>query len=230
MKQGRAGSTRTASDFGRAFPGVQIIESTAEQKNVTIKRSHAIVIATPGAEPQVDGGYSAVVILDAARMLARDSLRAEEDAVRYWSNAIASLSETGTAVVVGLEGALAKKLQSWDQIGIAAAALAERRALRFPPAVRIASLSAEPALLADLSEELKLLPDIEILGPVPVLQTGREVESKLIIRFEYSRGAELSAALKGISMRLSAGQSRFNPKSGRAMRPIRIKMDDPEVI
>jgi len=40
----------------------------------------------------------------------------------------------------------------------------------------------------------------------------------------------LAKALQAISMRLSAGQQRFNQKSGRAMRPIRIKMDDAEVI
>ena len=48
-----------------------------------------IVIATPGAEPTVAGGYEAVIVLDANQALSKDSLRASEDAVRNWSNAIA---------------------------------------------------------------------------------------------------------------------------------------------
>ena len=39
----------------------------------------ALVVATPGAEPRVEGGYGAAVLLDAWALLQRPDLRAVED-------------------------------------------------------------------------------------------------------------------------------------------------------
>jgi primosomal protein N' (replication factor Y) len=88
LRQGLGGSTRTAAEFGKAFAGVQIIEASAENPLLNVSNTPKIVVATPGAEPNCDGGYGAVVIVDAQQALAKDSLRATEDAVRVWSNAI----------------------------------------------------------------------------------------------------------------------------------------------
>ena len=46
-----------------------------------------IVVATVGAEPVADEGYAAVVVLDTWLTLARDDLRASEEALRRWLNA-----------------------------------------------------------------------------------------------------------------------------------------------
>ena len=48
-----------------------------------------IVVATPGAEPLADGGYGAALLLDAPALLARQDLRAGEEALRRWMNAAA---------------------------------------------------------------------------------------------------------------------------------------------
>jgi hypothetical protein len=57
-----------------------------------------------------------------------------------------------------------------------------------------------------------------------------EIESKLLLKYEYSAGAGLSKTLQAEVAKLSAGNSRNNLKTGRSMRPIRLKMDDFDVL
>ena len=231
LRHGRAGSTRTSAEFGKAFPGAQIIESNGENRLEWITPGKRIVIATPGAEPRVLGGYQAVVLLDCNELMSRDSLKASEEAVRLWSNAIALLSPTGRAIAVGLAGQLGKKLALWSQSDIAAAELATRRELRFPPAIRMASISGEAQLLQRVSAILSEDPRIEVLGPMPIQSRDSGVQDwRSLLRFEYSHGAELAHFLKAQILLLTAGSKRVSAKSGRAQRPIRIKMDDAEVI
>ena len=231
LRQGRAGSTRTSAEFGKAFPGAQIIESNGENRLEWITPGKRIVIATPGAEPRVLGGYQAVVLLDCNELMSRDSLKASEEAVRLWSNAIALLSANGRAIAVGLAGQLGKKLALWSQGDIAAAELASRRELRFPPAVRMASISGEAELLQRVSASLSEDPRIEVLGPMPIQsRDSGATDWRALLRFEYSNGAELAHFLKAQVLLLTAGSKRVSAKSGRAQRPIRIKMDDAEVI
>lgn len=230
LKQGRPGSARTVSEFGKAFAGTRIIESTGDSPLLKIENERALVIATPGAEPYAEGGYSAVVILDANRALGKDSLRSTEDAVRSWANAISHIAATGQAVLVGVNGMLATKFSLWAMDEIASHELASRIELRYPPAVRLATIGAERKLLESLTPELSNIPGVEVLGPVSVLDKGVEVEARLLLKYDYSQGAALAAELKVQTLKLSSGQQRFSVKSGRAMRPIRVKMDDVEVV
>lgn len=230
VKQGSAGASRTIAEFGRAFPGIQVVEATAETKAETLKPGKFLVVATPGAEPRVIGGYSAVVILDANRALNRDSLRSTEDAVRAWSNAIALGNSASRSVLVGVNGGLATMFSLWSQAEIAHREFATRAELRFPPAIRLASIGSNKELIQLVQEELAGQPNLEVLGPIPMTERGVNTEWRILIKYEYSDGAKLAELLKGLSLKLSAGQQRVSPKSGRAMRPIRIKMDDVEVI
>ena len=230
LKQGSAGTTRTIAEFGRAFAGVKLIEATGENRAHSLKPGKFLVVATPGAEPRVEGGYSAVVILDANRALNRDSLRSTEDAVRTWSNAIALGNAESRSVLVGVAGVLANKFSLWSQAEIAQREYATRVELRFPPAIRLASIGSTKDLIQEVQAELAKHSHIEILGPMPVVDRGVNSEWRILIKYDYADGAKLAESLKALSLKLSAGQQRVSAKSGRAMRPIRIKMDDVEVI
>jgi primosomal protein N' (replication factor Y) len=230
LKQGKPGSGRTASEFGKSFPGVQIIESNYESKVEKVSKPKTLVISTPGAEPFAENGYSAVIILDAKSALAKDSLKATEEAVRQWSNAIALMGAEGRAVLVGVAGTLGTKFSLWSQAEISAHELATRNELRFPPAVRLASIGAEKDTMTKVVERLNQMQNLELLGPISIIDKGIEVEQRVLIKYEYSSGQLLAETLKSEVLKLSAGQQRFNPRSGRAMRPIRVKMDDSEVI
>jgi primosomal protein N' (replication factor Y) len=219
-----SGATRTAEDLGRAFPGVRVIIADGERPLLHVGPDPALVIATRGAEPIASGGYRAVLLLDGEALVARESLRVGEDCLRSWSNAAALAAHRAPVVLVGVGGALATALSTWRQADYARAELADRRALRFPPAVRVAtvsgSLEAVATAVAAVPGDAK-----DVLGPVDV----GEGLVRTIVRFDYARGAEVAAALRAELVRNATGRRR-PPKAGdRTPRPtLRVRFDDVE--
>jgi primosomal protein N' (replication factor Y) len=166
------GASRTAEELGRAFPSVPVRTSGRSGVLHKVPADPAVVVATPGAEPRAAGGYAAAVLLDGWVLLGRPSLRAAEEALRRWMNAAALVrpaAEGGTVIVVADAGLPAvQALLRWDPVTHAERELAERAELRFPPTVRMASLTgAEPAV-RDVIAAASLPPYAEVLGPVPV--------------------------------------------------------------
>lgn len=226
FKQGRAGAARTVAELGRMFPGVKILESTAEQRLTRVNSKPQVVVATPGAEPYADGGYLAAVILDCDAQLTKDSLRATEDAIRTWSNAIAMLAPNGRAVLVGLAGNLGQQLALWNHQQLAIDELASRREIQFPPACRVVSIESDSDRIASVSESLSQFVGAEVFGPT----SDSSGLQRLLVKFPYSIGSALASHLKALALANNIGGSRTNAKSGRQQRALRIKMDDPEVI
>jgi len=188
------GERRTAEELGRALPGVPVRTSGREQVLATVPSAPAVVVATPGAEPVVDGGgYAAVLLLDGWSLLGRPDLRAGEEALRRWLNA-AALAVPGAPVVVMADAAPSpvQALIRWDPVGHAERELAGRVELGFPPAVRMAAVDAEPAVLQEFLRTLELPDSAQVLGPVPAPESDRE---RVLIRVPRRDGAALAAAL-----------------------------------
>jgi primosomal protein N' (replication factor Y) len=166
------GAGRTAEELGRAFPGTPVVVSGGANVVGLVPRAPALVVATPGAEPRADGGYAAAVLLDGWALLGRPSLRAAEEALRRWLNAAALVrpGTSGGAVTVVAEAALpaVQALIRWDPVTHADRELAEREALRFPPAVRMAALSGPGRAVAELLAATVLPPEADVLGPIPL--------------------------------------------------------------
>jgi primosomal protein N' (replication factor Y) len=166
------GAGRTAEELGHAFPGTPVVVSGGAAVADTVPPAAALVVATPGAEPRADGGYAAAVLLDGWALLGRPSLRAAEEALRRWLNAAALVrpGTSGGAVIVVAEAGLpvAQALIRWDPVTHADRELAEREALRFPPAVRMAALSGPDAAVAELLAAAALPREAEVLGPIPL--------------------------------------------------------------
>jgi primosomal protein N' (replication factor Y) (superfamily II helicase) len=226
FRYGKPGATRTVAEFGKSFPGAKVTEVTADQLKVSIDSKPQIVVATPGIEPVAAGGYSAVVILDAQDALARDSLKATEDALRSWANAIALLADSGRAVIVGVLGELATKLPLWQLRELISEEYAERTALSFPPAVRVLSATGTSANVKAVRAELESCKQVQILGESPV----ENAEVRLLARFSYAAGAEVTGIVRAAQLKLASGQKRYNAKSGRPQRPVTVKLDDPQVL
>ena len=191
------GAGRTAEELGRAFAGTAVRTSGRDEVLATVGPGPALVVSTPGAEPVAEGGYGAVLLLDGWAALGRADLRAGEEALRRWfaAAALARPAADGGRVVVVADRALVpvQALIRWDPAGAAARELAERTALDFPPAARMASVTGAPTAVA---EYLASLPDwVQPLGPVPVAG-GQE---RWLLRATRARGTELAAALKGAS-------------------------------
>lgn len=222
-----ADAGRTAHDLARAFPGVRVHISDGERPLERVDAEPALVIATRGAEPLADGGYRAVLLLDGQRMLMRESARVAEDCLRWWSSA-ASLAARGAPVhLVGVTGPLGVALATWRTADFLARELAERRQLRFPPAVRIATLTGSPRILDPVLEEATAA------GATVVATEHVDEGVRTIVRFDYGHGPAVAGVLRAAVLRAASGR-RPRPDrgaDGRDRRPaptLRVRMDDPD--
>ncbi|WP_440694246.1 primosomal protein N' [Clavibacter nebraskensis] len=218
------GAGRTAEELGRAFPGVQVVLADGERHVQEVDAESRLVVATRGAEPVAAGGYRAILLLDGERMLARESLRVGEDVLRQWSNAAALAAPRAPVMLVGVGGQVARALATWQQPRYAHEELLERRALRFPPAVRAASVEGLPDAVGAAVERLDGIEGVDVLGPVPTEQ-GRV---RAIVRLDYAAGPDAARELRAAVVRNAS--SRRKPVAGRTgfrpTVPLRVRFDD----
>lgn len=166
------GTQRTAEELGRAFAPATVISSWGERIHAEIPDKAAVVVATPGAEPRIEGGgtYGAAVLLDTWALLGRPDLRATEETMHKWMAAatlVAPHSKGGDVVVVADPSLpVVQHFIRWDAPGHAALELAARREVRFPPAVHMAAVDAPREALTDFLEHIDLPDQVDILGPV----------------------------------------------------------------
>ncbi len=207
------GASRTAEELGRAFPGVPVVSSSGDDHRRELPARPALVVATPGAEPVVAGGYPAALLLDGWALVDRADLRAGEEALRRWLNA-AALVRPGGRVIVHADPALrpVQALVRWDPAGHAERELAERAALGFPPAVRMAALDGTADAVRDLLDHADLPAAAQVLGPVP--ETSDRVRA--LVRVPRSTGPALAIALRNAQGVRSARK---------APDPVRIEID-----
>jgi primosomal protein N' (replication factor Y) (superfamily II helicase) len=206
------GEGRTAEELGRAFPGVTVRTSGGSQVLDTFPDGPSIVVATPGAEPVPARGYAAILLLDTWLPLARADLRAQEEALRRWSNA-AALGRPGARVLaVGDPGnPVLQALVRWDPAGFALREMADRQSAHLPPASRMASITGTPGALDDALTLLALPDGAELLGPTP----APDGESRAVIRAPRASGAALSAALLELQ----------RVRSARKLDAVRVQVD-----
>lgn len=220
------GSGRTAEELGRAFPATAVIVADGEKTVLTVPDKPALIVATRGAEPLARGGYHAVLLLDGDRMLGAESLTIAEDCLRWWSQAAALAAPGAPVLLVGVTGALAHAFATWNQAEFAGAELADRRALRFPPAVRLATITGEESAVSEVLAGLDTLPASDRLGPVRV-----DGDARAVVRFDYRDGQRIAEELKAAV--IGYASRRRSPQAGaRGFRPaptLKVRFDDPEI-
>ncbi|MFF4987208.1 primosomal protein N' [Streptosporangium saharense] len=209
MRAQVVGARRTAEELGRAFASVPVRTSGRDGVLAAVGDGRALVVATPGAEPVAEGGYAAAVLLDGWALLGRPDLRAAEETLRRWMNA-AALLRPGAELVVLADSSLpaVQALLRWDPVTHAERELAERTELRFPPAVRIATLTGSPAAVREMLGDVELPGEAQVLGPVPLdAPRGDQVRERAMVRVPQTAGTALAAALKGAAGVRSARKS-----------------------
>lgn len=206
------GDARTGEELGRAFPQHLVRTSSRDHVLAHVDDRPAIVVATPGAEPVARGGYAAVVLLDAWLLLGRADLRAGEEALRRWSNAVGLVRPGGAALAVGdpADPAL-QALVRWDHAGFAEREIADRQEAHLPPASRMATITGSPGAVDDAVTLLDLPEGAEVLGPVRV----DDEEERVVLRVPRARGGALSRALGDLQ----------RVRSGRKLDAVRIQVD-----
>ena len=218
LRRGRTGSTRTAAEFGKAFPGITISEFTSDTKPTAIKKSKHLILATPGSAPRVQLGYAALLILDSDVWLAMPQLRSEQTAVRDWMEAIELLSDTGRAHIAGVDQDLGQALSLGQHRALAASAFREVNSLSLPPAARIATLEGTQDTITQAL-------DVANRAGATVLRSNLSDSASALIRFSYSQGAEVSASLKALALKTNARLVGANKRRG-----LKIVMDDPSAL
>ena len=235
LAQRGAGSERTVEQFQKQFPGTRIILSDGAHPHERVDSRPALVVATRGAEPIAAGGYHAVVLLDADRLLSIESLRAAEDCMRWWQNAAALAAPDGRCVLASGSGPVVHafvtgRIDEWLR-----GELRDRHQLRYPPAVRVASVTGGRQQVDRALKALGQLPGVDTLGPTPVQEkpgpNGQRGAALLraIVRFDYGQGAEVAKRLRGALVADAAGSS--SRVAGRAPgrahpEALRLRFDD----
>jgi primosomal protein N' (replication factor Y) len=165
------------------------------------------------------GGYAAVVLLDTWVPLGAPHLRAAEEALRRWSNAVGLVTPGGQAVAVGdpAEPAL-QALVRWDHPGFAEREAAARQEARLPPAARVATVRGDLGAVDDVLTLLSLPDGGEVLGPVPWADAqGHATEVQAVIRVPRARGAALAESLGEVQ----------RVRAARKLDAVRIQVDPP---
>ncbi|WP_167202243.1 primosomal protein N' [Actinomyces respiraculi] len=227
LRMAGSGSVRTGDELGRAFPGVPVVVSGTRADHgvvATVDRRPRLVVATPGAEPVAEGGYTAVLLLDGAVLSARPELGASSEALRRWANAATLARQDARVILLGSPDlAVSQALVRWNHAGFAADELRERLELELPPAVRCARLDGPlPAVEAYLAAAKAR--GWDVLGPVrapePAAQPTRAgapapERVRALVRVPLAQGRELAEAL-----RLQARERSVHRED-----PVRIELD-----
>lgn len=202
------GAERLVEEMGKAFPGVLVRSSTAD--HVVADGAFAgIMLATTGVEPQVPGGYAAVIVLDADAQWARSDLRAEEEARRRWFNALALAAPGAPAAIVGLPSHPAiQAVLAWAPRRGAGREVQERAELHLGPVWQMVTIEGE--VVSSWQEDLSRA-GVEVLGPLPCPHGLR-----LVARHPRDGTVHLATLVKELAAQRSArkeptGRVRVDP-------------------
>jgi primosomal protein N' (replication factor Y) len=232
LRAGVVGAGRTAEELGRAFPGVTVRTSGGSGPVLgQVPARPELVVATPGAEPPAEGGYGAALLLDGWAVLSRPDLRVAEETLRRWLGAAALVvpATEGGRVVVAADSALppVQALVRWDPAWHAAAELAARSEVGFPPAVRLAAVEGAPGAVADVLDTVLDggLDGAEVLGPVeldpePGPTADAASRERALVRVPRAQGRALATALAAAQALRSARK---------APDQVRVRLDPPEI-
>jgi primosomal protein N' (replication factor Y) (superfamily II helicase) len=216
------GATRTAEELGRAFPHVAVIASGGDRIVDRVGGDPALVVATPGAEPVADGGYAAVLLLDAEAMLARASLSAGEETLRRWFTA-ASLARPAAPVVITADARVpaVASLARFDPGWFAERDLSERRILGLPPVRRAAVVTGS---FESLDELRRVLPDtVTVHGPLEVAGSDSDRARLLLLSDRDDATAMTRSLTQFLATRSARGDTKADARKDR--RGVEVRVD-----
>jgi primosomal protein N' (replication factor Y) len=216
------GASAIAQQMERSFPGYSVVHSNGENRLTTLVGESLLVVSTPGAEPEVQGGYSVILIADAARMVGAPRLRALEQSLSRWANAISLATSNAEVIFVGLKDSLATRMRDLDFFAAVEDDYADRVELALPPQTRIASIvSSNP------DDHKRLITELEpLLRSSKLRELTVEQANTLVLDYPYSFGLELAATLSNAAQKLTRSSKAKKPGE----RVYRINMDDSKVI
>jgi hypothetical protein len=94
----------------------------------------------------------------------------------------------------------------------------------------VLSAIGQEALLLKLDELLKKLEGVRVLGISKAATSKAENDHRLVATFTYASGSVVATEVRAFLASMAGTANRVSVKSGRAIRPISIRFDDPQVI
>jgi primosomal protein N' (replication factor Y) len=150
------GIERAAEEISRAFPKFPVVISAGDVIKDRIDPKPALVLATSGAQPRVEGGYSAVVILDGMRFFAHTDLRTQERARELFFETSSLISPKGIVLlVIDDSHPVISAIARWNVAPLLKRELSERTELRLPPLVFSAVLVMDQSMGMQIVNGLK---------------------------------------------------------------------------
>ena len=150
------GIERAAEEISRAFPKYPVIVSAGDVIKDRVESKPSLVLATAGAQPQVDGGYSAVVILDGLRFFAHTDLRTQERARELFFETSSLISLKGAVLlVIDDSHPITSAIARWNVAPLIKRELSERTELHLPPTVFSVALAMDQAIGIQIANGLK---------------------------------------------------------------------------
>ncbi|CAB5239723.1 unannotated protein [freshwater metagenome] len=170
------GIDRAVEEIGRAFPNNAIVSSSGDHILRGVGHETKIVVSTPGSIPHIQGGYSAVVILEGLRFLAGTDFKSTQRATEFFFDAASHKSIHG-AVLIVLDNAhpVVAALARWNPTIVVKNELRDRKELSLPPYVTTTSFEIDASEAARFASGLResvtshrLPPLTKIYGPTPI--------------------------------------------------------------
>ena len=207
------GIERAAEEISRAFPGSPLVLSFGDVIKSEVESKSIIVLATPGAAPKVDGGYSAVVMLEGLKLFSHPDLRAQERARELFFESAAMTNPKG-AVLLSIDEShpIVASLVRWNPGAMIRRELAERLEIPLPPYVASYVLSGESKDFASIAMGLKkaisderIPPSIRVFGPSEIANS----RAKIVLYCPHEDSPALTSFLHELQRRRSISKKDF---------------------
>jgi precorrin-6x reductase len=140
------------------------------------------------------------------------------------------MREGAEAVAVGVTPEVSKALTLGLVVETVDDIVSEREVLGFPPSKRFLSATGSKEVVDSLAEALENSSLVRVLGISQAAASSTQPDFRLVASFSYASGPQVASLMKEFLAGLGAKQVRTNSKSGRSLRPLSVKFDDPRVI
>lgn len=217
----QGGNLRTAEQLQRLLPEARILISDANHPRQQIDARKTLVVSTIGAEPLAVQGYRVVVLLDAYRLLARPTLFAEENCLRWWENAAALAAEDGVCMLGAGEGQAVQaflygRLDEWRKNR-----LRIRAGLGYPPMKRSFVIEGAKHIAEELLEYLHEYESLQIVQR----ELMHDGNTRIVASFSYTEGAQLARDVRAFLVAKGAGRGQKTARSFVSKPVLKIAFD-----
>ena len=201
------GIDRAAEEISRAFPGFPVVISAGDVIKESVDSKPALVLSTPGAQPRVNGGYAAVVVLDAIRFFSHTDINGQERARELLFETASMVNVDGQVLLV-LDDShpVVAAIARWNIAPLLKRELADRDELMLPPSVSSAVLVTDqavaPVIVSGLKkafEDSRLPTSTRIYGPT-LLPKG---QAKIVVHVSHGESSDLAKILHELQRKRS---------------------------